>query len=193
MAAVAAADDLAGRRRLLLDTYSPATLAVQEERVEAMVRNVVRANSAAGLRAIVERTHTEDPDEPTHPLAMAAAIAGGGGRAAPRALLLNGEEDRLSAPGAGAELAAAAGWRYVGLAGAGHAAPLERPVEWRKEVRALDDDDERGERAARERRGEGWWGPCSPPLGAGCFARATFCAGSPPGEKVPAWLFRLSG
>lgn len=133
------ADDLAGFAwRLILDTYSDGTLGAQEAKVDGIVRNVVRANSVAGLRAIVENTHTEDPQEATHPLSMAQTIAAR--NRVGSVLLINGGEDRLSAPGGGAALADAAGWRYVELPGAGHAAPLEKPVEWRREVcRFLDD------------------------------------------------------
>ena len=42
------------------------------------VANVVAANSVSGLRAIVDRSHTEDPEEATHPAAMAKAIAAAG-------------------------------------------------------------------------------------------------------------------
>ena len=42
------------------------------------VANVVAANSVSGLRAIVDRSHTEDPEEATHPAAMAKAIAEAG-------------------------------------------------------------------------------------------------------------------
>ena len=135
------AGDLSGFAwRLLLDTYSPATLAAQEARVEGMVRNVVAANSVAGLRSIVERTHTEDPTDPTHPVHMAAAIRHGG--SAERVLLINGEEDLLCAEGAGETLAHDAGWAYKPLSGAGHAAPLEQPVAWRREVLSFLDGDE---------------------------------------------------
>lgn len=135
------AGDLGGFAwRLMLDTYSPSTLAAQESRIAGMVSNVVAANSVHGLRAIVDRSHTEDPSEATHPLAMARAISTAGG--VEDVLLINGEEDLLCAPLAGQALADAAGWRYVGLSGAGHAAPLEQPVAWRKAVLAFLDEDQ---------------------------------------------------
>ena len=121
--------------RLLLDTYSPATLAAQEANIKSWVRNVVSANSAEGLRGIVERTHTEDEEAATHPLAMARAMLETT-HAPESVLLMNGVEDLLCAPGAGEALASAAGdkWTYRELKGAGHALPLEQPVAWRREV-----------------------------------------------------------
>ena len=56
-------------------------------------------------------------------------------------LLINGDEDLLCADGAGQALADVAGWQYVGVRGAGHAAPLEQPVAWRKAVIGFLDDD----------------------------------------------------
>ena len=116
--------------RLILDTYSPYTLGSSEAQVPKWVANVVAANDVAGLQAIVEQTHSEDPDDSTHPLAMAKAIRAS--QAVEAGLLINGAEDLLCAPGAGQALADAAGWRYVEIENAAHACPIEQPTKWRK-------------------------------------------------------------
>ena len=128
-----AAGDLTGFIwRLILDTHSAEYLAAQEANVGGWVRAVERANSLEGLRAIVERTHTDDPDDSTHPLAMANAIA----RHAciERGLLLVGDQDRLSPVDAARDLAQAAGWEFRAIAGAAHAVPIEQAVAWRRAV-----------------------------------------------------------
>ena len=56
--------------------------------------------------------------------------------------LINGVHDLLCAEGAGEALAAAGGWTYAEIDGAGHAAPLEQPVAWRREVLRFLDGDE---------------------------------------------------
>ena len=116
--------------RLILDTYSQHTLGSSEAQVPKWVANVVAANDVAGLQAIVEQTHSEDPDDSTHPLAMAKAIRAS--QAVEAGLLINGAEDLLCAPGAGQALADAAGWRYVEIENAAHACPIEQPTKWRK-------------------------------------------------------------
>jgi len=144
-----AAGDLAGFVwKLILDTHSSAYLQAHEAEVAGWVRAVVRANSLAGLRAIVEQTHTEDPDDRDHPLAMAVEVAasrsgssggavsgGGGGDSALEAgLLVAGAEDLLSPAGTARTLADAAGWRFAELEGAAHATPIEQAVAWRRTV-----------------------------------------------------------
>lgn len=118
--------------RLILDTHSPRYLAAQEANVPKWVDAVVAANSLAGLRGIVEMTHTEVPTDPTHPLAMARGLAQKG--SVDRGLLLVGEEDTLSPSSAARELADAAGWEFRSIAGAAHAVPIEQAVLWRQAV-----------------------------------------------------------
>ena len=118
--------------RLILDTYSEQTLVKSEAQVAQWVNFVTSANSLEGIRAIVEQTHSEDPADPTHPLAMAKALRGSS--AVQAGLLINGAEDMLSARGAGKALAEAAGWGFAEIAEAGHACPLEQPVQWRRAV-----------------------------------------------------------
>lgn len=118
--------------RLILDTHSPRYLAAQEANVPKWVDAVVAANSLAGLRGIVEMTHTEVPTDPTHPLAMARSLAQKG--SVDRGLLLVGEEDTLSPSSAARELADAAGWEFRSIAGAAHAVPIEQAVIWRRAV-----------------------------------------------------------
>ncbi len=118
--------------RLILDTHSPRYLAAQEVNVPKWVDAVVAANSLAGLRGIVEMTHTEAPSDPTHPLAMAHSIAQLGN--VDHGLLLVGDEDTLSPSMAARELAAAAGWEFRSIAGAAHAVPIEQAVAWRRAV-----------------------------------------------------------
>ena len=111
----------------------------RERHIGAMVRAVTDANSLAGLRAIVDITHTEDPSDPTHPLAMAHSI-----RAAARlesGLLVVGEDDILSPAAAAKTLAAeAGGWGYCSIAGAAHAVPIEQSVAWRRAVLSFLDE-----------------------------------------------------
>ena len=90
--------------RLLLDTYSPATLAAQEANIKSWCA-MLSLHSAEGLRGIVERTHTEDEEAATHPLAMARAMMETT-HAPESVLLMNGVEDLLCAPGAGEALRA---------------------------------------------------------------------------------------
>ena len=118
--------------RLILDTHSPRYLAAQEANVPKWVDAVVAANSLAGLRGLVEMTHTELPTDPTHPLAMARGLVQKG--SVDRGLLLVGEEDTLSPSSAARELAAAAGWEFRSIAGAAHAVPIEQAVLWRRAV-----------------------------------------------------------
>ena len=118
--------------RLILDTHSPAYLAAQEANVPKWVDAVCAANSLEGLRGIVEMTHTEDPRDSTHPLALAAAIDTLG--SVERGLLLVGQEDRLSPAHAASALADRAGWEFGALAGAAHAVPIEQAVHWRRAV-----------------------------------------------------------
>lgn len=135
-AALRAGDDDAALRafvwRLLLDTYSPATLAKSEASVPGWVDAVLAANSLDGVRAIVEQTHQEDPTDPCHPLAMAQAIRES--KAVAAGLLINGAEDLLCPGNAGQALAEAGGFGYATIEGAGHAAPIEQPLLWRKQV-----------------------------------------------------------
>ncbi len=128
-----AAGDLEGFVwRLILDTHSRNYLETHERQVEAWVRNVVAANSIAGMRAVVEQTHTDDPADPHHPLAMVSRVRAAGGVAA--GLVICGAEDTMSLPEAGRALAEEAGWRFVELADAAHAAPIEQAVAWRRAV-----------------------------------------------------------
>ena len=91
--------------------------------------------SLAGLRAIVEQTHTDDPSDPTHPLAMARKInSAGDGVHVERGQLLVGAEDTLSPVGAARELADVAGWEFGVIEDAGHAVPAEQPAAWRSAV-----------------------------------------------------------
>ena len=132
-ASLAAGDVEGFAWRRMLDTHSAGYFEAKERQVGAMVRAVTAANSLAGLRAIVDESHTEDTADPTHPLAMARAI-----RAAARVesgLLLVGEEDILSPAAAAETLAAeAGGWGYTSIPGAAHAVPIEQSVAWRRAV-----------------------------------------------------------
>jgi len=130
-----AAGDLSGFVwRLILDTYATATLTTREDQVASWVASVTSANTVEGLRAIIDQTHTEDPSDATHPLAMAKTIRSQG--TVESGLLLCGEEDMLSSTedGAAQALADAAGWQYQAIARAAHAVPIEQPVVWRKAV-----------------------------------------------------------
>lgn len=137
-----AAGDLPGFVwRLILDTHSPSYLSAHEESVGEWVRAVVAANSCEGLRAVVEQTHTEDPNDSTHPVSMARAIRTAG--TVGRGLLIAGNEDRLSPPGSGAALADAAGFAFTELQRTGHAVPIEQAPTWRRTVlEFLDGDSE---------------------------------------------------
>jgi len=128
-----AAGDLRGFVwRLILDTHSPRYLAAQEANVPKWIDAVTKANSLEGLRGIVEMTHTEDPSDPTHPLAMAQSLRRRG--SVERGLLLVGEEDTLSPRDAAFSLAEAAGWECKSIEGAAHAVPIEQAVKWRRAV-----------------------------------------------------------
>lgn len=138
--AALAAGDLEGFVwQLILSTHSPSFLAAHEDKIGAMVSAVVAENSVEGLRAIVEQTHTEDPTDAHHPLAMARAIRAGG--TAPEGLLLVGAEDTLSPAAAAEELAAEAGWQCVSIPKAAHAVPIEQAVAWRRELLGFLDAD----------------------------------------------------
>lgn len=133
-----AAGDLPGFVwRLILDTHSSAYLQAHEAEVDGWVRAVVRANSLAGLRAIVEQTHTEDLNDREHPLRM-AETARDVGNVHPlfleAGLLVAGAEDLLSPAGSACTLADAAGWGFAELEGAAHATPIEQAVAWRRTV-----------------------------------------------------------
>ncbi len=116
--------------RLVLDTHSAPFVARHESRVSGWVDAVVRANTADGVRAIVEQSHLDASDENDayHPLAMAA-------RATSRdALLIAGELDALAPLDESRRLADRAGWAWRAIEAAGHAVPIEQPTAWRRAV-----------------------------------------------------------
>ena len=122
-------------RNLIRSTYSARHVAENQGRIDRLVDATVAANSLAGLRAIVEQTHTDDPSDPTHPLAMARKInSAGDGVHVERGQLLVGAEDTLSPVGAARELADVAGWEFGVIDDAGHAVPAEQPAAWRSAV-----------------------------------------------------------
>ena len=98
----------------------------------AWIRAVTAANSVGGLRAIVEQTHTEDTTDPMHPLCLGETIKNNG--VIDRGLLIAGRDDLLSPPGAGRQLADAAGFEFMEVERAGHAVPIEQAVIWRRAV-----------------------------------------------------------
>ena len=118
--------------RLILDTHSLAYLHDKEANVPAWIRAVTAANSVGGLRAIVEQTHTEDTTDPMHPLCLGETIKNNG--VIDRGLLIAGRDDLLSPPGAGRQLADAAGFEFMEVERAGHAVPIEQAVIWRRAV-----------------------------------------------------------
>ena len=89
------AEDLAGFAwRLVLDTHSNAYLAEHEAQVPGWVRAIVEANSSAGLRALVEQTHTEEPGDRYHPSVMAARSRAAG--AVEAGLVIAGTDDIMA-------------------------------------------------------------------------------------------------
>ena len=89
------AEDLAGFAwRLVLDTHSSAYLAEHEAQVPGWVRAIVEANSSAGLRALVEQTHTEEPGDRYHPSVMAARSRAAG--AVEAGLVIAGTDDIMA-------------------------------------------------------------------------------------------------
>ena len=128
-----AAEDLAGfARRLVLDTHSSAYLAEHEAQVPGWVRAIVEANSTAGLRALVEQTHTEQPGDRYHPSVMAARSRAAG--AVEAGLVIAGTNDIMAPPAASRALAEEGGWQFLEVAGAAHAVPIEQAVAWRRAV-----------------------------------------------------------
>ena len=90
---------------------------------------VVSHNSVAGLKAIVDQTHTEDQSDPGHPLHLAATIRRLGNVS--QGMLLVGDRDVLSPVSAARLLADVAGWPLKVIDDAGHALPIEQPMRWR--------------------------------------------------------------
>lgn len=127
------AEDLAGFAwRLVLDTHSNAYLAEHEAQVPGWVRAIVEANSSAGLRALVEQTHTEEPGDRYHPSVMAARSRAAG--AVEAGLVIAGTDDIMAPPDASRTLAEEGGWQFLEVAGAAHAVPIEQAVAWRRAV-----------------------------------------------------------
>ena len=127
------AEDLAGFAwRLILDTHSSAYLAEHEAQVPGWVRAIVEANSSAGLRALVEQTHTEEPDDRYHPSVMAARTRAAG--VVEAGLVIAGTDDIMAPPDASRTLAEEGGWQFLGVRGSGHAVPIEQAVAWRRAV-----------------------------------------------------------
>ena len=118
--------------QLILSTHSPNYLAAQESSVRSWVDAVVAANSIQGLRGIVQQTHTDEPDDPSHPLTLAKVILAGGG--VEDGMVIAGADDVIAPPAEALRLASAAGWRYVSIKGAAHAIPIEQAIRWRREV-----------------------------------------------------------
>ena len=96
------------------------------------VRAIVEANSSAGLRALVEQTHTEEPGDRYHPSVMAARSRAAG--AVEAGLVIAGTDDIMAPPAASRALAEEGGWQFLEVAGAAHAVPIEQAVAWRRAV-----------------------------------------------------------
>ena len=128
-----AAEDLCGFAwRLILDTHSSAYLAEHEAQVPGWVQAIVEANSSAGLRALVEQTHTEEADDRHHPRVMAARTRAAG--VVEAGLVIAGTDDIMAPPDASRMLAEEGGWQFREVAGAAHAVPIEQAVAWRRAV-----------------------------------------------------------
>ena len=98
--------------------------------MQTWVDFVVSTNTYAGMAKIVGETHTDDPTNSFHPLALARGVK----EAGVHGLLIAGTHDQLAAPEGSVELAEAAGWDLEWVEDAGHASPLEEPNKWRKLV-----------------------------------------------------------
>lgn len=126
--------------QLLLSTNSQAFLARNEAHVPTWVAAISRANSVAGVRAIVEMTHTDDPEDPDHPLRMGELISTTKANSPERGLVICGKDDLLSPAAEGQNLASAIGWDFCAIDDAGHAVPIEQAVPWRRTVLKFLDD-----------------------------------------------------
>ena len=133
----------------ILNTHSPEFIEKNEKRIEGWVRMVAAANSRAGLHAILTQTHGGDvphtaagsaavsragssssDDDPDEPLKLARAC----GAAGIRGQLITGGKDLICDAASAPRLAEAAGFELHCFADCAHAVPLERPLEWRREV-----------------------------------------------------------
>eukprot|EP01050_Picozoa_sp_SAG11_P013614 SAG11_NODE_1603_length_4599_cov_12.027111_3_plen_121_part_00 len=111
-----------------------------ESKIQSFVEAVVVANSLDGVSAIVEQTHDKDErqgDNCVHTLSLARAIKARGNRCVSSGLVLVGDADILSPIDAARMLANEAGWHFDVIEGAGHAAPMEQPLEWRRTALAF--------------------------------------------------------
>eukprot|EP00052_Salpingoeca_macrocollata_P013798 m.107755 g.107755 ORF g.107755 m.107755 type:complete len:301 (+) comp19063_c0_seq1:115-1017(+) len=119
----------------IVETHSERFLAQHESRVADWVQQIVQANTAGGLHAIVSQTHHDDPNHPYHTVSLSERVQ------CPT-LLLVGKEDRMAPEREVQRLADLRGWRTEVIPKAGHMLPLERPVEWRRAVLSfLDTED----------------------------------------------------
>jgi len=121
----------------MLHCHGAAFLSKYESKIPEWVAFVESANTVAGLRAMVARSHTSDVEDPYHTLQLAPRVE------APT-LLLGALDDKVATALEIKRLAEAGrrGWPVHFFPGAGHNCVFEAAVLWREEVLAFLDAEE---------------------------------------------------
>jgi pimeloyl-ACP methyl ester carboxylesterase len=147
----------------VMASHSASFLRAHEAKFPSWVEAAARANTAAGLLAILSQTHHDDPADPFHTAQLAARVGRGWRRLEEegsrtkmrkrrrgRVLVVGGTEDRLAPAAEVRRLAEAlrAGGAAVDdaviMEGAGHMMAIEQPAAWRAAVLRFLNYDELG-------------------------------------------------
>ena len=139
----------------MLDGHSESFLKRHENKLSKWVESSVSQNRADAILAIVDQTHHEDMSSPYHSVRFTRSCSHGKLltsktrythkhtqiRLAERiphnsndVLFIGGSEDKISEPDQIARLANVGNWQFDLIQGAGHAVPIEKPIDWRNRV-----------------------------------------------------------
>lgn len=116
----------------LQQTHSSEYLYQNRQRLPTWTQLLCDSNSCAGIQALLQQTHPEDPQDPWHVSCMARRLAT---KKNVKGQLVVGELDVMAPPDRVIELASILDWPAPAiLPNCGHAAPMEAGREWRTSV-----------------------------------------------------------
>ena len=111
-------------------SHSSSFLQKHEKYFPAWIAASVKANSCAGLHAIVTQSHHDDPHDPLHAKTLSSKVG------AKDVLVISGSQDRIASPESVRELAQClreGGSQVQELElDSGHMVPIEQPKQWRQ-------------------------------------------------------------
>jgi len=115
----------------MLDGHSESFLKRHESKLSKWVDSSVAQNRAEAILAIVDQTHHDDyMSSPYHSVRLAENIS----LDSDDVLFIGGSEDKISEPDEILRLANVGKWKFESIQDAGHAVPVEKPIEWRNHV-----------------------------------------------------------